>query len=63
MTTILTAALWLLLPALVLGAIVAWVLETRTDRIRRWHQAGASQAAIARRLGISRYQVRKALAC
>jgi hypothetical protein len=47
----------LLLPALFL----AWLLESRTDRIRRLHASGMPQTAIAARLGISRYQVRKAL--
>jgi hypothetical protein len=47
----------LLLPLLFL----AWLLETQPERIRRWHAAGMSQSAIATRLQISRYQVRKAL--
>jgi hypothetical protein len=47
----------LLLPVL----FIAWLTESRTDRVRRWHAGGMSQTAIAARLGISRYQVRKAL--
>jgi hypothetical protein len=48
----------LLLPVLLLG----WVLETRSDRARRWRRAGLSQAAIAGRLGCTRYRVRALLA-
>jgi hypothetical protein len=48
----------LLLPILFL----AWATESRTDRARRWRAAGLSQARIAERLGVSRYQVRKLLA-
>lgn len=62
MTTLLCAAFWLLLPLTVALAVLAWFTESRDERIRRWHQAGRSQAAIAARLGISRYRVRKALA-
>lgn len=52
------AIVLILLPVLVLS----WLLESRTDRIRRWRADGMTQTAIASRLGISRYQVRKALA-
>lgn len=48
----------LLLPVLFL----AWLTESRTDRARRWRAAGMTQARIAERLGVSRYQVRKLLA-
>jgi hypothetical protein len=48
----------LLLPILFL----AWATESRADRVRRWRAAGLSQARIAERLGVSRYQVRKLLA-
>jgi hypothetical protein len=48
----------LLLPCLFL----AWLTESRTDRARRWRQQGLTQQAIADRLGISRYRVRKLLA-
>lgn len=48
----------LLLPALFL----AWLLESQPERIRRWRAAGMTQKAIATRLGITVYQVRKALA-
>ena len=60
--TICTLIAWtlalLLLPVLVL----AWATESRADRARRWRAAGLSQARIAERLGVSRYQVRKLLA-
>jgi len=59
MSTILCALLWALLIPI---GIILWVTESRQQRIRRWHQAGASQAAIARKLNLSRYQVRQALA-
>jgi hypothetical protein len=52
---------WALALLLVPVLFLAWLTESRTDRIRRWHAAGQTQAAIAARLGISRYQVRKAL--
>lgn len=48
----------LLLPVLFL----AWLTESRADRARRWRAAGMTQARIADRLGVSRYQVRKLLA-
>jgi predicted transcriptional regulator len=48
----------LLLPVLFL----AWALETRADRARRWRRAGMSQQRIADRLGCSRSTVRRMLA-
>ena len=59
MTT--TAALLvalLLLPVLIL----LWATESRSQRIRRLAKAGYSQRAIASRLGVTRYQVRRSLA-
>lgn len=41
---------------------LAWVLETDSDRARRWRKAGMSQQRIADRLGCSRYKVRRILA-
>ena len=58
MSTIPCVLLWALLVPI---AAICWLLESRQHRIRRWHQAGISQAAIARKLQISRYQVRKIL--
>ena len=52
------ACVLLLAPVLIL----AWALESRADRARRWRAQGMTQAAIAGRLGISRYRVRKLLA-
>ena len=43
------------------GAVIAWLLESRPERIRRLHRSGRSERAIAQHLGITRYQVRKAL--
>jgi predicted transcriptional regulator len=48
----------LLLPVLA----VAWALETRQARARRWRRAGMTQQAIATRLGCSRTTVRRMLA-
>ena len=48
----------LLLPCLIL----AWAFETPVERANRWRRAGMTQAAIADRLGVSRYRVRKMLA-
>ena len=54
--------LWLLLPLLLVVAVILWLTESREQRIRRWRADGMSQRCIAERLGISIYQVRKALA-
>lgn len=48
----------LLLPVLLL----AWALETPSDRVRRLRRTGLSQRAIAAQLGISRHRVARALA-
>ena len=42
--------------------ILAWATESRPERIRRWYRHGMTQQAIADRLGISRYRVRRVLA-
>ena len=42
-------------------AVLLWASESRTQRIRRWRRAGASQQLIADRLGCSRATVRRAL--
>lgn len=51
------AALLLTLPIIIL----LWFTEGQPQRIRRWRRQGMTQAAIAERLGISRYRVRQAL--
>lgn len=61
-SSILCALVWVLTPVVLLVAFLGWLTESRTQRIRRWHQAGHSQRAIAERLGISRHRVAKALA-
>jgi DNA-directed RNA polymerase specialized sigma24 family protein len=48
----------LLLPAL----IIAWALETKPERARRWRRDGWTQQRIADRLGCSRTTVRRMLA-
>lgn len=53
---------WAIYPIVLLVAVVLWASESKEQRIRRLRRAGESQVAIASRLGISRYQVRKALA-
>jgi DNA invertase Pin-like site-specific DNA recombinase len=58
MTTFFT---FLLLPLLLVVAVVLWATESREQRIRRWVSNGMSQRAVAKRLGVSRYQVTKAL--
>ncbi len=58
MTTFFT---FLLLPLFLVIAVVLWATESREQRIRRWVAAGVSQREAARRLGVSRYQVTKAL--
>jgi len=47
----------LLLPLIVL----AWAMETRQQRARRWRRDGLTQQAIANRLGCSRSTVRRLL--
>jgi hypothetical protein len=51
MTTITCAAVWLLLPLIVLIGVVSWITEGRDQRIRRWRKQGLSWAAISRRMG------------
>jgi hypothetical protein len=48
--------------AAVVVGVLLWATETQTDRARRWHRSGLSQAKIADRLGVSRYRVRRMLA-
>ena len=42
--------------------LIFWITETKPQRICRWHSYGLSQRSIAKKLGITRYEVRKALA-
>jgi DNA-binding CsgD family transcriptional regulator len=58
-TCLLAWALALLLLPVVL---LAWVTESRTERVRRLHRSGMSQRRIAQQLGISRHRVARALA-
>ena len=58
----LTALLWLLLPLLLLVAVVDLATMSQSRRVRLLRNAGHSQAAIAQRLGVTRYRVRQALA-
>jgi DNA-binding CsgD family transcriptional regulator len=62
MTTISCALLWVLTPLLIVLVAIAWALETKRDRARRWHRSGLSQQRIADRLGCTRWRVRQLLA-
>jgi DNA invertase Pin-like site-specific DNA recombinase len=63
MIAILLALIWkLFIPAILLIALVDVLTQSQPQRIRRLVRAGRSQRAIASRLGVSRYQVQKALA-
>jgi hypothetical protein len=63
MFPILLALVWkLLLPALLIVALADVLTQSQSQRIRRLSRAGQSQRVIASRLGVSRYQVRLALA-
>ena len=62
MTTISCALLWVLTPLLIVLVAIAWALETKRDRARRWHRSGVSQREIARRLDCTRWRVRQMLA-
>jgi DNA invertase Pin-like site-specific DNA recombinase len=63
MLPVLLALVWkVFLPALFIVALVDVLTQTQPQRIRRLHRGGLSQRSIASRLGVSRYQVQKALA-
>jgi DNA invertase Pin-like site-specific DNA recombinase len=63
MVGILLALIWkLFIPAILLIALVDILTQSQPQRIRRLARSGHSQRAIAFRLGVSRYQVQKALA-
>lgn len=51
----------LLAVLLFLPVLLGWLAESRSERAARWHADGASQAAIARRLGVSRRTVGRLL--
>jgi DNA invertase Pin-like site-specific DNA recombinase len=63
MVGILLALIWkLFIPAILLIALVDILTQSQPQRIRRLARSGHSQRAIASQLGVSRYQVQKALA-
>jgi hypothetical protein len=63
MTAFLFALVWkAFLPALLVVALVDVLTQSQPQRIRRLHRTGLSQRSIAFRLGVSRYQVKLALA-
>ncbi len=57
--TLAALALALLLLPLV---VLLWATESQDQRIKRWAKSGQSQRAIASRLGVTRYAVRRSLA-
>ena len=59
MTTFIT---FLLLPLLLVVGVALWLSESKEQKIRRFVSSGLSQRAVAKRLGVSRYFVSKALA-
>ena len=62
MTHLMLEMLWAaLLPLIICGAVMLWITEGRPERCQRLTRQGMSQAQVADHLGISRYQVRKAL--
>jgi DNA invertase Pin-like site-specific DNA recombinase len=63
MIAIFLALIWkLFIPAILLIALVDVLTQSQPQRIRRLARSGESQRSIATRLGVSRYQVQKALA-
>jgi hypothetical protein len=61
-TTTLALGLWKLVAVLlIVVAVVDLLTMSKGRRIHLHHRQGLSQQSIADRLGISRYQVRKAL--
>jgi predicted DNA-binding protein (UPF0251 family) len=61
MATVTSLVLFILFPLVVLVAVLLWATESRDQRIRRWVRSGLSQREAARRLGVSRYAVSKAM--
>lgn len=61
MSTILSFSIFFLICLVFTVLLLAWLTESRTERIRRMQSRGMSQRSIAARLGVSRYQVSKAL--
>jgi hypothetical protein len=53
---------WGLLPLLLIVALIDLATMSTERRVRMLRRAGMTQAAIADRLGCSRYRVRQALA-
>jgi hypothetical protein len=62
LTVTFTLFVWLLLPVLALVLLVDLATMGTERRAQMLRRSGLSQAAIAQRLGISRYRVRLALA-
>ncbi len=62
MTTATCLMAWALALLLLPALFIAHLIETDRERAQRWRDAGMTQAAIAAKLGISRYRLRKLLA-
>lgn len=61
-TTTACAVAWLIALLLLPVLVLAWAMETRQEKARRWRRQGLTQQAIADRLGCSRTTVRRLLA-
>mgnify|MGYP003338563239 CR=1 FL=1 len=53
---------WAVALVLLPVVVLLWATESPDRRARRWRAAGMSQAAIAARMGVTRYRVRQLLA-
>lgn len=62
MATISCIIFWIVMPVIILFVLLGRLTETRHETIHRLRRQGMSQQAIATKLQISRYRVRKALA-
>jgi hypothetical protein len=62
LTVTFTLFVWLLLPLLAVVLLIDLATMSTERRAQMLRRSGLSQAAIAQRLGISRYRVRLALA-
>jgi hypothetical protein len=61
MPTILSFLIFCLISLVFPVLFLAWLTESRSERICRLRARGMSQRSIAARLGVSRYQVVKAI--
>ena len=58
-----TSFLWFfLMPLVVVWAVLTWVTETRTDRVKRYRAKGYSYRQLSEIFSMTPYQVKKILA-